>query len=494
MSFLFWGMGSMGRKGFEEEVQSLEVRGKTISPAKFKESVVDAKIALLDEFISNNKIKTAKQFDNYQEWFNNMMGQINIGNAAVQQLLLYDEAKKNRIKVSQEELIDWIENFPLFQQNNVFNIEIYNTLIENYFRTIPTKFEQSLKRVLTTKKLKEVLLDTVLVSDEEAFIAYKDKNEKAVVYYVSFDAKDFSDELDEIEESDLEDYYSKNKEEFREPEKIKIAYLLFDPAVFKEGIVVEQKEIEDYYTLNQDTFKDEKGNIKPIEEVNNSITETLTDEKARLACQKLAFDISIDLTDDKRLGDMIKIAQENDILIDETDYLSRKQLFSPGLGWAPDVMKVAWQMDPESISDLFPLENKWAIISVKEKKLSEIPEFNKVKEIIRKKIIDTRAKELAKTKAEDTFNELPKDLPFTMEVKQLGLKINKSKQITRSNELFTLETGVIETPKGYALVSKKTFYPIDKEKWQEEKEKFKESYLKQKQRKFVQRWMENLVR
>lgn len=474
--FLFWGIGSIGKQAGERK-EPLRVHGKTFSLAKLRGASLDSQIILLAEFVEGNNIKTPEQFDMYKDWFNKMMDQVDLNRVAIQQLILQDEAGRYGINVQPIELKAWLENFPLFQRNGVFDMERYNSIITNYFRTWPAMFEKALMRVLTVKKLQRFIMDTVLVSQKEALEAYKERNEKAVVYYVDFIPADYIKDVGEIGEAELKGYYDEHMEEFREPEKIKVAYLLFDPATFTEQVTIAQKEIEDYYETGK---KD-----KPLEEIKDTITETLTKQKAGEVCQEKALGISIQLTEEKRLSDMIKLGP-----IKETDYLSKEQGFIPEIGWAPQFIQTAWKMELETISDLLHAGDKWVIISPKEKKESRIPECEEVKDKIRDILKNKKAEELARQAAEETLNKLPKDLPFTMAVRALGLKPKKSKQITRADELFSLERKVV---KNSTLVCLRKFYPVDSEKWEEEKDRFTKTYMEEKKRRFFQQWLNKLL-
>lgn len=490
--FLFWGVGSIGKQRPEKE-EPIRVRGRNISAASLGMANLDSQIRLLIDFVEVNNIKTAEQFEMYKDWFNQLINQMDINKLSLQQLALEYETKKYGISVSKDELVDWIGNFPLFQINGIFDTERYNTIVANYFRTWPNIFEKALSRILAVKKLQKFIMDTVLISKNEAYEAYKEKNEKVTVFYVEFNTQDFIKSVGKIEEIELKDYYEKHKEEFREPEKIKIAYLLFDPADFESQIAISQKEIEDYYEENKNNFKDKDGNLKSIEDVKDEIKKALTTKKAGELCQEKGLEASIDLTEEKRLGDMIKLAGKKGLTIKETEFISREQTFVPELGWTQQLLQTAWRMDIETISDLLHAGNKWVIISPKERKQSRIPELEEVKDMIKDILKNKHAEELAYKTAEETLKSLPKDVPFTKAVKSLKLKPKKSKPITRDNELFSKTIRLIKTPKGTVLVSMKQLYPIDNKKWEKEKEVFTTSYLEEKKRKFFQSWLNNLL-
>lgn len=478
--FLFWGIASKQTGERERPVRTL---GRNISLHELKEAGLDSQILLLMDFVEGYSIKSAEQFEMYKDWFNQMMNQIDLDKITLQQLVLRDEAKRYGISISRDELTNWIEGFPLFQRNGVFDIDRYNNIITNYFRTWPNRFEKGANNALAAKKLQRFIMDSVLVSQKEVYEAYKERNEKVSVYYVEFNPQDYLKDTGEIEESELNGYYNSHKEEFREPEKIKIIYLLFDPAAYKDQVTVSQKEIEDYYK--------EKKYEKTIEEVKEEITEALTKQKTEELCQGKALEVSIELTREKRLGDMIKLANEKGLTLKETEYLSKEQGFIPELGWAPQFIQAAWQMELETVSDLLHVGDKWVIISPKERRESMIPEFIEVKERVKDILKNMRAQEFAEKATNEAYEKLPKGMPFTMAVKSLGLSPKKTKPITKSADLFSLEKRIV---KKSTIVSPRKFYPIDNEKWESEREGFTKSYLEEKKRRFFQTWLNNVTK
>lgn len=494
--FLFWGIGSIGKQVTEKQ-EPLIVKGKKISTARLKEVELDSRIQLLADFVEGNNIKTFEQFAMYQDWFYKFINQIDINQIAAQEIMLEDEAKSYGIKVPPQEIADWIAGFPVFQTQGSFDLDKYNSIVVNFFRTQPVQFEKALAKVLSVKKLRHLMTDTVLLSDKEVYNAYKEKNEKVIVQYVEFPVIDFAKNVVKIEGAEIEEYYNRHKEEFRKPETIKISYLLFDPAEYKKAISITPKEVEDYYEAHKQEFtvkaKDDKEEtIKSIDEAGNDIKQKLIQEKANEISQEKALEASEALTQEKRIGDLINLGKAKGYALKETGYLSPQQVFIPELGPAQELTQAAWKMELGTISDLIHVGDKWVIISPQDKKPSEIPALDEVKENIKGTLKNQKAEELSKQFGEETLKKLPKDKPFAMAAKSMGLKIKKTKPIGRENELFTTTTKLIQTSKGTVLVHMDKFFPVDEKKWEQEKDKFAKSCLEEKKRKFFQDWMKSL--
>jgi len=96
----------------------------------------------------------------------------------VQEELLYQEAKKYGIFVSQNEVITAIRSLPQFQKDGKFEPQLYFYILRNYFRTEPAIYESQVKRIITNQKLVNLILSGVKVTDEEVKAEYERRNIK----------------------------------------------------------------------------------------------------------------------------------------------------------------------------------------------------------------------------------------------------------------------------------------------------------------------------
>lgn len=511
--FLFWGVGSIVRQDEEgKEETGISIGKRKISRGTFNRALRDSQIQFIINFVETNKIASADQLAAYGQWLNQLMNQVNLQQLALQQILLQKQARHYGFRTSPEEIKSWLEGFPLFQLEGQFDFTAYENLTKNLFRTWPVQFEESLNRLLNVKKMENLITDTVLVSEDEAQLAYKEKNEKAIAYYVRIDTNDYLSQVGEITPEEIQAYYNKHQEEFREPEKIKITYLVFDPAAQKQKIQIGPKEIEEYYSANEEEFQDKDGKIKKLAEVKEEIVNELKEQQAEELVYEEALTASIALTE-KRRGDMIRLAQNNNWPLKESKPLAQTE-FIPELGWAPQLMNKVWQMDLDTISEPFRVGNKWVIASPQERIPRQIPSLAQITDQVRHQLKNEKADKLAQEKAEVLATEIKELMknhtPFTIAAKSLGLKISKTKPFTiqgpipklgRAEEFtkaaFEIKPGTLAGPEkisgGYALFSLRQTQRIDPEEWKKEREKFTHTYLIEKRRRFLNKWQTQLL-
>jgi len=85
----------------------------------------------------------------------------------VQEELLYREAKRYGIYVSQSEVINTIRSLPQFQKDGNFQPQLYFYILRNYFRIEPATYEAQIKRSIINQKMINLILSSVKVTDQE---------------------------------------------------------------------------------------------------------------------------------------------------------------------------------------------------------------------------------------------------------------------------------------------------------------------------------------
>lgn len=96
----------------------------------------------------------------------------------VQEELIRQEAKKYGIYVSQSEIINTIQSLPQFQREGKFDPQLYFYILRNYFRTEPAAYEAQIKMVITHQKMRDLIISSVKVTDEEVKDEYNRRKVK----------------------------------------------------------------------------------------------------------------------------------------------------------------------------------------------------------------------------------------------------------------------------------------------------------------------------
>ncbi|MFZ2064249.1 MAG: SurA N-terminal domain-containing protein [Candidatus Binatus sp.] len=177
---------------------------------------------------------------------------INIRQEAVERLieeqLIGDEARHLGISISDVALQDKITKETAFQRDGQFDFDTYQDVLRAN-NLLPAEYETAERDRMIADTLRNMIDNGVQVSDDEARHAYNLANEKIGLRYVEFAYSDFAAKISPTE-AQIADYYKKNSEQFREPERIKLSYVHYDPLVLAAKYTPPDSEIEDYYKRN----------------------------------------------------------------------------------------------------------------------------------------------------------------------------------------------------------------------------------------------------
>ena len=180
---------------------------------------------------------------------------INVRQEAVERLienqLVGEEARHLGISISDQALQDKIAKEPVFQRDGQFDFDTYQDVLRNN-NLLPSEYETEERGRMISETLRNMIDDGVQVSDDEVRHAYNLANEKIGLRYVEMAESDFLPKIS-ITESQIADYYKKNAEQFREPVRVKLTYIHYDPLALAAKYTPSDKEVEDYYKRNAKT-------------------------------------------------------------------------------------------------------------------------------------------------------------------------------------------------------------------------------------------------
>ncbi len=141
-----------------------------------------------------------------------------LGKLAWDRLLVAREAEKANIKVTNDEVVNFIRNQPIFLRSGVFDDRAYYYVLRNNIGLEPRAFEEIIRSNLCIQKFNELLTKDISVPDEEIVAAYEKENNKIRISYIPFLADSFIDKV-KGEDADIKKYYEARKNEFIVPAK-----------------------------------------------------------------------------------------------------------------------------------------------------------------------------------------------------------------------------------------------------------------------------------
>ena len=495
-AFVLWGSGSAIRsRGLPKYAG--KIFGKTISFRQYEEALLACRNQLL--LI-------------YGEDFNKAAKFLDLEKEAWDRLILLYQAKKEKVKVADEEVIQLIEALPLFQKEGRFNQARYNTLLGYAFRASPREFEEQIREMLKIDSLKDKVIAKVALSDEEIENVYRSEHELAKALYVLIEPQKFEEQIHPSYEQ-LQEYYQNYKTQFKKPEQVNVQYIALYFGQNDQEVRVSEEEMLDYYQEHIEEFsvKDKKEATLPLEEVKSQIKEKLIQNKARTLLEDRIWQIGDEIANEPALFE--EVAKKNQLEVKETGFFGPQQVI-PEIGLSYEFLNAAFTMKIDEISNTIETSKGYFIIKVKEKKEPHIPPLDEVEEEVKTFVVMQKSWELAKSKAEEILVKLKdsieeKKLNFSKAAEGLSLVVEETEEFSRasyvsgigqspqfSQAAFALKPGevseLIRVPNGYCILSLKEISPIDEEKFTREKEEFAKKLLVRKKDVFYKMWLLNL--
>jgi peptidyl-prolyl cis-trans isomerase D len=399
--FLVWGKGSLGTGGASDIVATVE--GKEIRQRELQ--------------MTRNRLYNFYRNLYKDKFTEDLVKNLNLERMALESLiekeLLLAEAEKRGMKVSEEELLDTITKYQVFQKDGKFDPDQYKFVLLRSGIT-PQEFEESIQEDLLIQKLEATIQDGIKVSDKEVEMEYRLQNEKVKIEYVAIKPSAFRKDV-EVTDEEIARYYEEHKEDFKTPDRVRVNYLYIDPQAFTDQVTLEESEIQDYFDQHRDQFPKEKR-IK-ARHILFKVPPGAEPEKEQ-EVKKRAEEVLQKIKEGADFAAMARQYSEEPGAAEnggDLGYFTKGKMVEP-------FEKVAFSLKKGEVSDLVRTEFGYHIIKV-EDVLGENP-YEEAKPGIQTILKREKAQELARQRADEVYQKAleTKDLKQTAEATGLPLK------------------------------------------------------------------------
>jgi len=230
--FILWGVGSFTGS---DSLYAAAVNGESISPKEVRRTATQLEQFYRQLYGERLTPEVVKSLD----FKNRALDQMING------MLLKQEARRLGFSVTDEEVRASIQGMQGLNVDGRFQREAYF----RYLRAIgvtPTEFEAEQRDRLLAQKIEE-LIGTSLRSDEPgARELFRFQNEKVNLSFVRVKGSELAKEI-KPSDAELAKYYEEHQEAFREPERVGIDYVSYNPKDFAKGGQVSDADIEQEY-------------------------------------------------------------------------------------------------------------------------------------------------------------------------------------------------------------------------------------------------------
>ena len=236
--FVFWGVGSFRDKS-QNWVASVD--GETISYEEYQDAYNNLLEQLRMKFGSTLNDDMIKMFKVKHQALNRL----------IDQKILINEAKRLRLRVSNEEVVNEIRKISAFHTAEHFDPGLYKKIL-NRARLTLEGFELRQKNVMILAKLKQVITGGIKVSELEAREWYDWTNRSVKIDYVVFKPEKYKDIS--VSDKEIDEYFNIHKESYKTEPEIQARYLVFDPGTYKSSVSISDKKLLEYYEALPEEF------------------------------------------------------------------------------------------------------------------------------------------------------------------------------------------------------------------------------------------------
>jgi peptidyl-prolyl cis-trans isomerase D len=369
------------------------------------------------EFIgSYQRFLRSGQFPYDRQFLKTLQIDRQILNQLVSREVMLNEAKRLGIDATANELQQKIFALPYFQDNGNFAFNRYKTILEQNGMTVQ-QFEDGVREEIIQEKLRNLITDSVTVSEREVEEEFRDRNEKSKISYVSFEPSKFITGV-MLQEADFKAHYDQNKESYRVPEQRRARYLFADTATLRGGIQIPESELKSYYQQNLASYQ-------LPEKVRASHILLKTEGKSPAESEKIKAKATALLLQVRKGADFAQLAKNNSE--DTVSAVNGGDLGAFARGaMVPEFDQAAFGLDVGAISDLVKTQFGYHIIKIVEKQPAHTQTFEEVENLIRPTLLQRKAEQKAQELADKAFTLARNNKSFEQIASELKLGIQET--------------------------------------------------------------------
>ncbi len=521
-AFVLWGVGSAIRSGrMSQAIATLD--GAKINIHDYMKSL--RAVEHFARLVYGNQVRA-------------QMNEEQMRGEAWDRTLLLTEARRRKLKATDDEVVTYVRSLPFLQQQGGFDLRTYDYIIRYGVGSTPREFESEVRQQIEILKLRQAIGNEVAVADDEIRAQFVARRQPFRIAYTLVPFAAIS-ELPEPTSEELQQHYQAHGDQLRVPDRAVIRYTVMpkpaapanpptpasdespstnDPQLATDAAAATAPATD--ATTRHETRDTSPENPSPTvaDAPQTTATDAVEDAaeraKAEAAEQKRRAERLVDriLADPTRFA---AVAQQEGLTAQDTPPFAAEEPV-PGLGYEPVVAMEAFRLTVGDISDPIETANGFVILQVAQRQPAHLLPFDEAADRVRAAWLAEQRRRLTKERADTLLAQLTEAaarqpgtsldaLPMP-----LNLPITKADPIDPSGYINgvgpaalvapfveTLMAGAIaataiETPSGYAIVQLIERLPFDESQWEAERNALRQQLLSERQAKHYEAWLDGL--
>lgn len=378
--FTFWGVGSYNAN---QGSRAALVNGDTISVADFQRAYRTLLDQARQQFGTGLNEELIKRLNLRKQAMDGL----------VSQQLMLSAASREGVIITDQAVLNAIENSPGFQADGRFSPELYRRVL-NANRYEPASYEQMTREQLTIQRVRNRLVMAALVGEAEARDYYHWQTDQVKISYVAFNAAEYEGQVKATEEA-LAKYYGDNREAYRIPEQVRAQYLTFAATDYLDKVALDWDKVREIYDMTMESFA-VPAQVK-LSHILLSLPQD-ADDAAVEAAKAQAEDLIKQI---KEGADFAELAKQNSKSGDaaqggELDWMPKGRLL-------PELDEAAFKLAKGELSQPIRSRAGYHILRLDDSKEARTRTFEEVKDELATEMRIGEASELALTAAEEAY-------------------------------------------------------------------------------------------
>lgn len=172
--------------------------------------------------------------------------------AMIQERVLVDAAHDWNLRASDAQTRGVIASIPAFLRDGRFDQNAYDAALRNRGMT-RAMFEESVRQDLAVSQVQDGIQSSAFVTEQALATRVRLLDEKRHVAYARIPAAAYADRI-EVTSEKLRDFYDRNADMFRTPERVKLEYLVLDATRLSEFVEVDEQTLQQYFADHRAEF------------------------------------------------------------------------------------------------------------------------------------------------------------------------------------------------------------------------------------------------
>lgn len=416
--FIFWGI----------------VPGGNTSNPQIVATVGNMDITLSEyQRIYNARVKDMK--NRYQDLYKDDLPEVvklkdEVIEDLVENALMSVGAKKEKIKTSDDEVINAIMASSYFKQDGKYSKDLYLSLLQ-LNRMRPEDYEALVKNDIMVAKFREKILKDIEVNDLEVRDEFLKKFTNYKLSYVEFDSDKIARNL-KVKNDDLNTFYERNKHDFTEPVRAKAMYGYVKVDAIVKGLKIDEEKLKAYYNENIVSYQ-EPRKVKASHILITPEKSAVNQTSAKTIARDKAIFVLKEIKSGKSFSSLAKEYSD-----DPGSAIKGGDLGFFGFGdMVKEFESAAFTLEKGEVSELVETKYGFHIIKVTDIKKERTRPFKEVRKAVIKTVENEQLKVVAEKiikevgvamKNSNTLSEARKNNPHKK------VKISMTKMMTRDDK------------------------------------------------------------